>query len=223
MDLPSWRIASLTAMFFSLLSSNPQSAAQAPEAVRAEAAVSRAPSSVVYEVQPGDTLWKIVERFDVDLDQLLALNQSSNLHRLHRGMKIRVPEKPSGNLTSEPVLAPQTEVMFSRSGEPIHYNRVLNCTLTAYTAGSESTGKSPGDKGYGITFSGTTATEGRTVAVDPTVIPIGSKIYIEGIGYRIAEDTGGAIKGGHIDVFFNDVSTAVSFGVKEGIKVALLQ
>ncbi len=51
-----------------------------------------------------------------------------------------------------------------------------------------------------ITATGTAARAGRTVAVDPKVIPLGSKIYIEGLGERIAEDTGGGIKGNHIDV-----------------------
>jgi 3D (Asp-Asp-Asp) domain-containing protein len=67
-----------------------------------------------------------------------------------------------------------------------------------------------------ITATGTAARAGRTVAVDPTVIPLGSKIYIEGLGERIAEDTGGAIKGHRIDVYLGTVPQAVDFGVRRG-------
>jgi 3D (Asp-Asp-Asp) domain-containing protein len=67
-----------------------------------------------------------------------------------------------------------------------------------------------------ITATGTAARAGRTVAVDPKVIPLGSKIYIEGLGERIAEDTGGGIKGNHIDVYLGTVPQAVNFGVQRG-------
>ncbi|RIV28817.1 hypothetical protein D2Q93_01555 [Alicyclobacillaceae bacterium I2511] len=92
-------------------------------------------------------------------------------------------------------------------------------TLTAYALTKNSTGKSPGSPGFGITASGTKATLNRTVAVDPRIIPIGSHIYIDGIGWRIAEDTGLAIKGRHIDVLLPSDEVAWEFGVKRHIKV----
>ena len=55
------------------------------------------------------------------------------------------------------------------------------------------------------TSSGAYATEGRTIAVDPKVIPEGSHVYIDGFGEFIAEDTGGKwVKGNHIDIFLED-------------------
>ena len=64
------------------------------------------------------------------------------------------------------------------------------------------------------TATGSKPKEGRTIAVDPRVIPYGSTVYIEGYGYFIAEDTGGAIKGNRIDIFINDYNKAKQLGRK---------
>lgn len=65
----------------------------------------------------------------------------------------------------------------------------------------------------GLTKSGTTAVEGRTIAVDPNVIPLGSRVYIEGYGVFIAEDTGSAIKSKKIDVFLESHSRCFDNGI----------
>ena len=80
--------------------------------------------------------------------------------------------------------------------------------LTAYCACAKCCGKTDG-----ITASGTKATQGRTIAVDPRVIPYGTKVIINGNTY-IAEDCGGAIKENRIDVYFNSHSEALKFGVQ---------
>ena len=84
-------------------------------------------------------------------------------------------------------------------------------SATAYTASYKDTGKSPSHPGYGITYTGTRARVG-TVAVDPRVIPLGTKMYVEGYGYAVAEDIGGAIKGNKIDLYFNTLKEANNFG-----------
>ena len=80
--------------------------------------------------------------------------------------------------------------------------------LTAYCACAKCCGKSDG-----ITATGTVATQGRTIAVDPSVIPYGTVVNINGNNYT-AEDCGGAIGGKRIDVFFNNHSDALNFGVQ---------
>lgn len=51
-----------------------------------------------------------------------------------------------------------------------------------------------------------------TIAVDPSIIPLGSKVYIPGYGEAIAEDTGGAIKGHRIDLFLNSENECINWG-----------
>lgn len=80
--------------------------------------------------------------------------------------------------------------------------------LTAYCACSRCCGKCDG-----ITATGTKATAGRTVAVDPRKIPYGTEVIIYGHTY-IAEDCGGAIKQNKIDIFFNSHTEALKFGVQ---------
>lgn len=109
------------------------------------------------------------------------------------------------------------------NGKSIKVKRMLNnVTLTAYSADFASTGKNKGDKGYGITASGTTVEEGRTIAVDPKVIPIGWWVYIDGIGFRRAEDTGSAVKGKKIDVYYESEKHANKFGLKRGYTVYVI-
>lgn len=64
------------------------------------------------------------------------------------------------------------------------------------------------------TASGTSLVEGRTIAVDSSVIPLGSRVYIEGYGLFIAEDTGSAIKNNKIDVLVSSHSRAYQLGVQ---------
>ena len=89
--------------------------------------------------------------------------------------------------------------------------------LTAYCPCAKCCGK----WANGITATGTTATEGRTIAVDPRVIPYGSSVTIyfaDGTGHTYtAEDCGGAIKENRIDVFFDDHETARAFGVRSAM------
>ncbi|KNY25295.1 3D domain-containing protein [Pseudobacteroides cellulosolvens] len=82
---------------------------------------------------------------------------------------------------------------------------------TAYDLSFESCGKYPSHPEYGITFSGKRAARGRTVAVDPNVIPLGSKIHMTFPGeykylngWYVAEDTGRLVKGKIIDVYLGE-------------------
>jgi len=108
-------------------------------------------------------------------------------------------------------------------GISVQVRRVLkNVKLTAYSAGPASTGKTPDHPDYGITSTGVKVKEGRTIAVDPDVIPLGWWVYIEGFGFRRAEDTGSAVKGKIIDIYFDSEETAERFGTKKGYTVYVI-
>ena len=85
------------------------------------------------------------------------------------------------------------------------YTKSIPMKVTAYT---------PFDPGCnGITATGTVAKKG-VVAVDPSVIPLGTRVYVPGYGVAIAEDVGGAIKGSRLDVCIESTGEAMQWGVK---------
>lgn len=100
-------------------------------------------------------------------------------------------------------------VIMTSSGESYTYVDVMTCSATAYTC-----------EGYvGHTYSGTLARVGA-IAVDPTVIPLGTKMYVVSndgqyvYGYCVAEDIGGGIKGNKIDLYFDTYAECWDFGVR---------
>jgi 3D (Asp-Asp-Asp) domain-containing protein len=149
------------------------------------------------------------------------------------------PQPVSGSLIPPYTAAGQTasdeeEVNMQKGND---FERSIKMKATAYDLSVASCGKRPGEPGYGITCSGTKAKVGRTVAVDPEVVPLGSRLLItfpEEYGHLngiyIAEDTGRLIKGNTIDIFFGEdrrdstevYDKAMKFGVRY-VNVAILE
>ncbi|WP_404330064.1 LysM peptidoglycan-binding domain-containing protein [Mesobacillus maritimus] len=96
-------------------------------------------------------------------------------------------------------------------------SKVITVEATAYTASCEGCS--------GITSTGINLKENpdaKVISVDPSVIPLGSKVHVEGYGYATAGDTGGAIKGNKIDVFIPDYDDAVQYG-RQQVKVEIIE
>jgi len=109
-------------------------------------------------------------------------------------------KKPAVNQVIEVGTAQRPVVLASRSSGPISTLRQLTVVATAYASG-------------GHTSTGWHAVPG-VIAVDPSVIPLGTKLYIPGIGVVHAEDTGGAIHGNRIDICMSSSAKADAWGVR---------
>lgn len=119
---------------------------------------------------------------------------------------------------------PSIPVSAPREDQILHTVKV---TATGYTAGFESTGKKPGHKQYGITYSGVKVKRDKnkvsTIAADPKVFPLGSILYIPDYGYGIVADTGSAIKGEKIDLYFATTKQVYSEWGKKDVEVQLIK
>jgi len=112
-------------------------------------------------------------------------------------------------------------------GDYLRFSKSISMKATSYTASFADTGKNPGDPGFGITATGATVRKG-IIAVDPRIIPLGTRVYVEvsgsaaDYGYAVAADVGGAIKGNKIDVYLSSTSAVNAWGVKK-VKVYILK
>ena len=105
------------------------------------------------------------------------------------------------------------EPVVETSRGAVRYREVLTMEASAYIA-------TDGD-GRGITATGMVARRG-VVAVDPNVIPLGTRLYIPGYGMAVAADTGGAILGNRIDLVMDSYGEAMEFG-RQSVEVYVLQ
>ncbi|MDM5330085.1 LysM peptidoglycan-binding and 3D domain-containing protein [Neobacillus sp. CF12] len=195
-----------------------------------------------YSVIKGDTLWDIAIDHQVTVSQIKEWNQ---LHSdlIHPGLNLLIfeglkdttialtdnpvqPEEstqkesaPSVEAAAPTESAPAVEATTpapAAPAAPASSSKEIIVEATAYTASCEGCS--------GITATGINLIENpnqKVISVDPSVIPLGSRVYVEGYGEAIAGDTGGAIKGNKIDVFIPSKQDAINFGRKQ-LKVTIL-
>jgi 3D (Asp-Asp-Asp) domain-containing protein len=167
-----------------------------------------------YTVQEGDTLYRIALDNHISLDALLSWNDLST-DLIHPGDVLAVTgdEAAVKEVSHEPV----TIASVSESAPPaVKGTMEMTVTATAYTA------YCPGCSGTtAIGIDLRTNPDQKVIAVDPNVIPLGSRVWVEGYGEAIAGDTGGAIKGNKIDVFIPSYDDAIQWGVKK-VKIKVL-
>ncbi|WP_445492353.1 3D domain-containing protein [Niallia sp. 03133] len=122
----------------------------------------------------------------------------------------------SKEVTGEPPL------LENRDWSPYPKKRVV---ATGYTAGFESTGKNPSDPQFGITYSGVKVKRDlySTIAADPNVFPIGTILFIRGYGFGVVADTGSAIKGNKLDLYYQSVEDVYNNWGKKTLDVYILE
>jgi len=179
-----------------------------------------------YTVMDGDTFWIISKKLQLPLDQLLAANPKVDPKNLYAGLVLTLPSALPGKsvrVTSTSVSS--NSILVEGQAQP--FKKKISVKATAYSS-------HPSENGWGpIDYYGNPLKLG-TIAVDPSIIPMGSKVLITGyddidkdlpsdglIAY--ATDQGSAIKGNHIDIFLpGSVEKVSRFGFQD-VNVYILE
>ncbi|WP_413517710.1 3D domain-containing protein [Carnobacterium maltaromaticum] len=200
--------------------------------------VEKTPTVANYTVEAGDTIENIAKAFEVSLEDLMKWNAGltiDSIIQVGQTIKIQTEKDPTTIETSKlsweapapvvevaPVTQPVEAVAEVAPAPTVETTptaaapsgRVVTVSATAYSTSE------PGMSSFtalGIDLRQTS----NVIAVDPNVIPLGSRVFVEGYGEAIAGDTGGAIVGNKIDVHFATVDACYQWGVRS-VQVTIL-
>ncbi|MBZ9535092.1 LysM peptidoglycan-binding domain-containing protein [Cytobacillus oceanisediminis] len=166
-----------------------------------------------HKVKAGDNLWKISQKYNTTVDQLKEWNKlkSDTIHK----DDVLIVSKNNGSTSSKTNIttvnkAVKAENTINANTNTTAKSKEITVEATAYTADCKGCS--------GVTATGINLKDNpnkKVISVDPSVIPLGSTVYVEGYGTAIAGDTGGAIKGKKIDVHVATKSEALNWGRKQ--------
>lgn len=180
---------------------------------------------IIHQIERGDTLYALAIEYEVTVLDLMNWNElESDLIITGHELAIypnaeAVDKREDAKSKPSTTVSNQTRSTQAAKDEPREQSnqKTMPMTATAYTA--ECDGCS------GITFTGLNLNEDRhmkVIAVDPDVIPLGTRVHVEGYGEAIAGDIGSAIKGNRIDIHVPTKDEAYTWGVRE-VEVTILE
>ncbi|KMP36237.1 enterotoxin [Bacillus cereus] len=186
-----------------------QAAAEAQAAAKAEEAAKAREAAKAQEAAEAQAAAKAQEAAKArEAAKAQEAAEAQAAAKAQEAAKAREAAKAQKPATQQPV-AKETETSAPSS------SRELRVVATAYTADPLENGYKAGDQVKSAMGHNLTANPNmKLIAVDPSVIPLGSKVWVEGYGVAIAGDTGGAIKGNKIDVLMPDKGTSSNWGRK---------
>lgn len=186
-----------------------------------------ASAATTYTATDDDTFWKLSKKFNVPLHQLMAANPKIDPLNIYAGLKLTIPTvaKPAAQTGASAAGKVTASSVKTTGGKILSYSKALTVKATAYSASIE-------ENPWGaVDYFGNPLKLG-TIAVDPNVIPLGTKVYITGYDFdglpaggmiATATDAGSAIKGSRIDIFIPGSREKVSQFGFQYVKLYILK
>ncbi|MET3849748.1 3D domain-containing protein [Paenibacillus sp. OAE614] len=183
----------------------------------------------VHVAKDGDTFYTLSKQYGVNLNQLMNANPNVEATNIYPGLKLNVPgastakafaaEDSGSIITAASLNVNGDDKVVEAWGKTFNYSKTLDVRATAYSSAASENGK------WGaVDYFGNPLKLG-TIAVDPSVIPLGTKVLVTGHSFQglpkkafvaTAKDTGSAIKGKRIDIFVPGSPESVSaFGFQD--------
>lgn len=195
-------------------------------AVPAEAA------SSTHVAKQGDTFYLLAKKYGVNMNKLMQANPKIKATNIYPGLKIKIPTTSTMKATSNStVMLPSLNVDSSNKvveawGKTFNYSKTISVKASAYSAAASENG------GWGAVDYFGNPLELGTIAVDPKVIPLGTKVLVTGHSHSglpkkafvaVARDIGGAIKGNRIDIFIPGSQKSVSEFGFQNVKLFVIK
>ncbi|NWL90138.1 MULTISPECIES: 3D domain-containing protein [unclassified Paenibacillus] len=194
----------------------------------------------LHTAKEGDTFYTLSKQYGVPMDKLMTANPTIQATNIYEGLSITIPDNKSNTMSApemkassadSAILLPTLSVLADQKvveawGKSFNYSKTISAKATAYSSAPSENG------GYGaVDYYGNPLKLG-TIAVDPKVIPLGTKVLVTGHDHEglpkkafvaTATDIGGAIKGNRIDIFIPGSTSFVNqFGYQD-VKLFVLK